>query len=78
MMVYVAERPCSQLLLIELATFMLKIYLLKENCVGISWINGGALQALSTGFIAGESEPHKLSSVWESMTIGSSALTCGG
>ena len=38
------EVSCSQSLLIELATYMLKIKSLEENCVGDSWINRGALQ----------------------------------
>ena len=38
------EVSCSQSLLIELATYMLKMYSLEENCVGIGWINRGALQ----------------------------------
>ena len=61
------ETSCSQSLLIELVTYMLKTNSLEENCVGIC-------RSLTTGFIAGESEPHKLVSVWESITIGSSAL----
>ena len=42
---------------------------MQKNCVEISWINRGALQALSTGFITEKSEPHKLASVWESITL---------
>ena len=61
------ETSCSQSLLIELATDMLKTNSLEENCVGIC-------RTLSTGFIAGESELHKLASVCESIIIGSSAL----